>query len=165
MNMSENNNNETGNSKDIVKKRRSIFSLYDQFFDEMEKSFVDFFKMKPLGKEFWSFDADLCCLEPLSDVRITSKEVIVTVDLPHVKKDDITIHSTENSIEIEAKTEKAIKFEKWSTEGYQKEFNYFHKVVRLPLKVEPEKSKATFKNGMLMLTLPRKYEKHLIKID
>jgi len=159
--MSENNSD----SKDIVKKRKSVFSLYDQFFDEMEKSFVDFFKMKPLGSDFWSFDSDLCCLQPLSDVRVTSKEVIVTVDLPHVSKEDITIHSTENSIEIEAKTGKTIKFDKWSSDGYQTEFNLFHKVVRLPLKVDPEKSKATFKNGMLMLTLPRKYDKHQIKIE
>ena len=162
--MSEN-NNESKESRDIIKRRKSIFSIYNQFFEEMEKSFVDFFKLKPLGKDFWSFDSDLCCLEPLSDVRVTSREVIVTVDLPHVKKEDISIHSTESSIEIEAKTGKIIKFEKWSTEGYQKEFNYFHKVVRLPLKVDPEKSKATFKNGMLMLTLPRKYEKFVIDIE
>ena len=163
--MSEDNNVEKKESKDMIKKKKSFFSIYDQFFDEMERSFMDFFKMRPLGKDFWSFDSDLCCLEPLSDVQVTNKEVVVTVDLPHVKKEDIKISTTENTIEIEAKTEKAIKFEKWATDGYQKEFNYFHKSLRLPLKVSPEEAKAIFKNGILILTIPRKYEKFNVEIE
>ena len=105
-------NDQQEESKDMEKKKRSMISLYDQFFDEMERSFVDFFKIKPLGKGFWSFNSEACCLEPLSDVHITSKEVVVPVDLPHVKaKDNITINTTEKSIEIEAKTVKALKCE------------------------------------------------------
>ena len=163
--MSEDNNVDKEESKDIIKKKKSIFSLYDQFFDEMERNFMDFFKLRPLGRDFWSFDSDLCCLEPLSDIQVTNNEVIVTVDLPHVKKEDIKISTTENTIEIEAKTGKAIKFDKWSTEGYQKEFRYFHKSLRLPLKVNPEGAKASLKKGMLILTIPRKYEKYNVEIE
>ena len=158
-------NEENDEEKNLTKKKKSIFSLYDQFFEEMERSFLDFFTTKPLGRDFWSFDSSLCCLEPLSDIKVTNKEVIVTVDLPHVKKDDIKISTTENTIEIEAKTGKTIKFDKWATEGYQKEFNQFHKMVRLPLKVEPKLAKATFKNGILVLNIPRKYEKFEVKIE
>ncbi|NHI90891.1 MAG: Hsp20/alpha crystallin family protein [Candidatus Lokiarchaeota archaeon] len=163
--MSNENNVKEKKSEDLVKKKRGVFSLYDQFFEEMERSFMDFFKIRPLGKNFWSFDSDLCCLEPLSDVQVTNKDVIVSVDLPYVKKEDIKISTTENTIEIEAKTEKAIKFDKWATEGYQKEFHLFHKTLRLPLKVNPEGAKANFKNGILVLNIPRKYEKYNVKIE
>jgi HSP20 family protein len=78
--------------------------------------------------------------EPLTDVMTTDDEVKVIVELPGVEKEDVKIRGTENKLTI-------------SVDMPQRKY---HKEVELPSKVDPKQSKASYKNGVLEVTLKKK---------
>ncbi|NVM04386.1 MAG: Hsp20/alpha crystallin family protein [Candidatus Helarchaeota archaeon] len=146
----------------IMRHRKSIFDLYDDLFADMERKFRDMFSLRTFSP---SWDDELCCLQPLIDYRITKDEVILTADLPNVDKSDVEINVTEDSIEIEAKMKSEIKFEKWGTESFQKNFQYFHKSLKLPVKINTDDIKADFKKGILQINAPIKRTKKKVEIE
>ena len=80
--------------------------------------------------------------EPLTDVITTDGEVKVIAELPGVEKKDIKLHCTEDTLTI-------------SVDVPQRKY---YKKVELPVKVEPKKAKASYKNGVLEVTLKKKEE-------
>ena len=82
--------------------------------------------------------------EPLTDVMETDGEVKVVVELPGVEKEDIKLHGTEDTLTISV-----------DTPGRK-----YHKEVELPARVDAKQAKASYKNGVLEITLQkRKREK------
>lgn len=78
--------------------------------------------------------------EPLTDVISTNVQIEVLVELPGVEKKDIKLHGTEQSVTISVDTPQR---------------KYF-KEVHLPAKVSPRKAKSIYKNGVLIVKLPKK---------
>lgn len=76
--------------------------------------------------------------EPLVDVEVIGNEVKVVTELPGVEKEDIKLHGTEDNLTISVDT---------SERSYYKE-------IEMPLQVDVKKAHATFKNGVLEVTLP-----------
>ncbi len=89
------------------------------------------------------------------DVVDTEDAVEVTASLPGVKADDVDISITGKNLTIkgEAKAEEEVE----EANYYRKErrFGSFQRTLRLPVRVEAEKAKATFENGVLKLELPK----------
>jgi HSP20 family protein len=77
--------------------------------------------------------------EPLTDVIEDTTQVSITVEMPGVTKEDIGLHMTEESLEISVDTEK----------------RKYHKRVKLPTKVQPKTTKATYNNGVLDVTVKK----------
>jgi HSP20 family molecular chaperone IbpA len=74
--------------------------------------------------------------EPLTDVFDEKDSLKIYIELPGVDKKDIQLNSTKSHIEIKAKN--------------------FFKTLKLPTKnVDFEKVKASYKNGVLMVTIPK----------
>ncbi len=146
----------------ITKRRSSIFDLYENVFESIERRFLELFR-RPFSMPSW--DSDLCCLEPLMDYKITKDEVQLSADLPNVEKPKIQVNATENSIEIVAEMKKEISFEKWGTKTFQKKFSRFHKSLTLPVKINVNEIKATFKDGILQIRAPIKREKTQVDIE
>ena len=94
-------------------------------------------------------------IKPLADVLETDDEVIVAVDLPGMDKGDVEISVAEDLLEIKAerKTEKEEKGE----EFYRKErtFSRFERRLELPAAVKADDAKATLKDGVLTVHLPK----------
>lgn len=90
--------------------------------------------------------------EPLTDIFEGDEEITLTVELPGVDKQDIALHVADKAVTI--RVEKGRKY---------------HKQIKLPAKVLPASAKATYKNGVLDLTLKRADEKrdpgHKVSID
>ncbi|MEF8878807.1 MAG: CS domain-containing protein [Candidatus Thermoplasmatota archaeon] len=77
------------------------------------------------------------------DIIETDREINLTMNLPEPNKQDIDIKTTESSIKIVIFTPKKILKEN----------------IELPLKIKPKETKATYKNGVLDLSLKRKNKK------
>jgi HSP20 family protein len=77
--------------------------------------------------------------EPLTDVLEDLAQVAVTMELPGVEKKDINLHMTADELEISVDTER----------------RKYHKRVKLPAKVEPKTTKATYTNGILDVTVQK----------
>jgi len=76
----------------------------------------------------------------LSEVSTTDKEVIVSVELPGVSKEQIRIDASENQVEIKTEDPK----------------RKYHEVVDLPGEVDIDNVKSTFVNGLLEITFNKK---------
>ncbi|MEM3653745.1 MAG: archaeal heat shock protein Hsp20 [Candidatus Bathyarchaeia archaeon] len=77
--------------------------------------------------------------EPLVDTMVDEKTVKVIAELPGVDKSDIKLNATEKSLTISVDTEK----------------RKYYKELELPVEVDPESAKASYKNGVLEVTLDR----------
>ena len=80
--------------------------------------------------------------EPLVDIMQTNNEVKVVAELPGVEKEDIKLHGTETTLTI-------------SVDAPERKY---HKEVELPAKVDTKETKASYKNGVLEVTLQKKKE-------
>ena len=110
----------------------------------------------------WRYDG---CLEPLYELEDREDAILVTFDLPRVRKENVEINTTEHTVEIIARMSDAVCWERWG--GIQKRitFQAFRKQIRLPEPIEPEKASALFKNGILRINLPKVRRKVLIPIE
>ena len=145
----------------MERRRRSIFEYIDELRSRFEELFNEF--EERFEKPMWDFERR--CLEPLTEVRETPTEIIVTVDLPCVRKEDVKLHATENMLTIEALMYRKIKFNKLRAIYHEAEFQSYHKTVKLPSSVDPENARARFKDGILEVRLPKKYKAYSIKIE
>jgi HSP20 family protein len=82
----------------------------------------------------------------------------VKIQLPGIKKEDINVEVSEDSVMI--KTE--IKHEKQEEQGnvYRSEFRYgrFMREIPLPSEVDNTKANAEYKDGVLEITIPKAKE-------
>ena len=79
---------------------------------------------------------------PLADVLSCNGEVRVIVELPGVDKKDIKLRGTEEKLTISVDTPS----------------RKYYKEIKLPAKIEPDKAKSTYKNGVLEVTLQKRKE-------
>jgi HSP20 family protein len=104
---------------------------------------------------------------PAVDIYDSKDNVMVRVDIPGMKKDeiDVSVHKDTLIIKGEKKQEKELKEKDFvRTERF---YGSFNRAIRLPAEVQAEKVNATYKNGVLELVLPKKEESKpkQLKID
>jgi HSP20 family protein len=95
---------------------------------------------------------------PPVDIHETDDSFVVSADLPGLNKQDIEIDVEDNTITI--KGEKKFE-EKVSRDKYirvERTYGTFVRSFSLPQNVDSKKIKATFKDGILDLTLPKREE-------
>ncbi|HID17909.1 TPA: Hsp20/alpha crystallin family protein [Candidatus Bathyarchaeota archaeon] len=145
------------------RKRKSIFEIFEDLIGHVDKVFEELVGVTP-------FEAPLCDiskreLKPLVHVYETEDEVVVTIDLPYVKKEDIRLSASENMLKIEAPARERIKLSRWGPYQREVEFEYFRRTITLPAVIDPEKARARFKDGILQVTLPKKIYGYRIVVE
>lgn len=78
--------------------------------------------------------------EPLVDTMVQSDTVKVVAELPGVEKSDITLECDGRNLVLRVDSDK----------------HRYYKSLELPVEVDPDTSKASYKNGVLELILNRK---------
>ena len=92
---------------------------------------------------------------PKVDVAETEENVIVTAELPGVKQEDVTITVMDDILTIkgEKREEKEIKREDYCS--MERSYGSFMRTITLPSSVQADKAKATHKEGVLTVTIPK----------
>jgi len=146
-----------------LRRTRRLFEEMDRLIDElMRESFGEFRRGRVIGPYYYGFSVTIgpdgvprvrewgnirpgvrprisSYVEPFTDVIEEEDVVRVVVDMPGVEKEDINIEATETELRISAER------------GERK----YSKVVKLPVAVVPETAKATYKNGVLTVTIEK----------
>jgi HSP20 family protein len=95
---------------------------------------------------------------PTLDVFEEKDELVVKADLPGMNKDEIEVTVTENVVTIkgEKKKEEEVK----EKDYYRRERSYgsFVRSVELPCEVKSDQIKANFKDGVLVVRMPKTEE-------
>ncbi len=141
-------------------------------FDEMERFFEEGLPrgwMRPFGGEWpsWGRLAPFEGRWPRVDVIDRDDEIVVHAEVPGVGKDDLDVSMTDDTVTIKGKTTRE---EKEEEEGYHRREmarGEFSRTVRLPVAVDGSQATATFKDGVMELTLPKleKAKRRTIKVE
>jgi len=128
-----------------------FFSLQRQVNDLFD-SFLRGFELAP----FREMDEWYAEFSPRIDVHEDDRKIEIAAELPGMDENDIEVSLAKDSITLigEKKEEKEEKDKDcWHMERC---YGSFRRVIPLPGEVESDKVKATFKKGILRVTLPKK---------
>lgn len=148
--------------QEIKKDKREVvpwrpFSDIARWEHEMERMFDDFVgrRVRPLWGERWWPAEPIGLSTPALDLYEEKDEIVVKTELPGMAKEDIQVNITDHLLSIKGEKKR---------EEETKEKNYFcsersygavSRTVELPTEVQGEKARASFKNGVLELHLPK----------
>lgn len=93
--------------------------------------------------------------QPAVEIYETMAEVVVRAELPGIDPKDVDITTSDDTLTIkgEAKSEQ----EEKGSDYVRRELRYgkFLRTVRLPVDVEAEKAKASYRHGILEVRIPK----------
>jgi HSP20 family protein len=112
---------------------------------EMFRSFA------PTFDRHWPFTA----WTPLCDIYETEKEIVLKMELPEMRKEDVRVTLENNVLTLrgERKFEETVNRENYYL--IERKYGEFIRLFTLPTFVEGSKVLAEFKEGMLTVTLPK----------
>lgn len=134
----------------LVDFHQQVRRLFDDFYRDFELPLMGLEQSRgPLGK-FWQ-QAEY----PRMDYAETDKAITVTAELPGVSKDELQITVSDDILTI--KGEKRQEKEEGKGRYHRTECYYgsFQRSFPLPCEVDGQKVEASFKNGVLSITLPK----------
>jgi len=128
----------------------------DSRFPGFSTWFDNFFENN-LGTEFLSnFNTGITL--PAVNIKETNEDFVLELAIPGMKKSDFTI-DVENKI-LSISSEVKHENEDTNANYTRREFGYssFKRTFTLPDSIESDKVKATYKDGILMVVLPKREE-------
>ena len=127
---------------------------------DMDRIMEDFFgrRMRPWWPERWSRREVMELEAPVVDLFEDKNDIVVKAELPGMEKENVEVKLTDHMLTIkgEKKKEEEVKEENY----YRSERSYgsFIRTLELPADVHADKVKASFKNGILEVRLPKTEE-------
>ena len=96
--------------------------------------------------------------EPVIDVFQTKDEVVATIELPGVKKENISLKVSPSSLLLQVRQGQKEEKRGPGRYEYSARFEGHSESVSLPARVDSAKAKATYKNGVLEVRVPKEAE-------
>jgi len=143
--------------KDIAPQKSTPLSP----FEDMERWFDEFLPsrwMHPFRTEWpaWpDLETPFKGRFPKVDLVDRDKEILVKAELPGVKKEDLDVTMTDDTVTLKAKTKSEKEEEKGEYHRHEISQGEFQRTLTLPEAVDTGKASASFKDGILELTIPK----------
>ena len=133
-------------------------------FSEMEHWFQEMFPraMRPIDWEWPSLGHIPRPFEgktPRVDIIDRDHEILVKAELPGVKKEDLEVTTSDNTVSIKGTSRYEHKEEKGDYHRSEMAHGVFARTVTLPAEVVGDKAEARYSDGLLELTLPKRPDK------
>jgi HSP20 family protein len=147
--------------RDLIRRTpaSSPFRALERFADEMESLFEDFglgpawrprFADRVLAgapRQDWGFS-------PQVEIFHRNNELVVRADLPGLTKDDVKVDVAEDRITLSGERRQEHKEEHEGIYRSERSYGAFHRVIPLPPGTISDQAKATFRDGVLEVTMP-----------
>ncbi len=92
---------------------------------------------------------------PPCDIYETDKEIVLKMELPEVRKEDVRVTLENNVLTLRGERKFEEKVNRENYHRIEREYGEFLRTFTLPTFVEGSKVVAEFKEGMLTVTLPK----------
>lgn len=127
---------------------------------EMERTFGDFFgrRLRPFLDERWGPEISFGIPTPAVDLYEEKDEIVAKAELPGMTKDDIQINLIDGLLTIKGEKKKSEEVKEKDYYRSERAYGAFTRSLALPAEVNAEKVRATFKNGILEIHLPKTEE-------
>ncbi|MFB5597618.1 MAG: Hsp20/alpha crystallin family protein [Nitrosopumilaceae archaeon] len=144
--------------KPVKKKSPTPSPFWSSSWADIDRTFDNF--RRDLEKSFASFPAITMpsfpkMPETTCDIIDEGKQLRVKVDIPGVKKNEIDLNVTDNSVEISAKHKEEEEEKKKNYLRKERSQVSYYRTIPLPEKVLSGKTKAKLTDGVLNITLPK----------
>ena len=132
----------------MLQVHRDIDRIFDSFFRGFDLPF-------PASMRPFEVFGEGGLLKPRADLSATDTEYQLTVEIPGVSEKDVSLDITGDTMTIRG--EKRQEKEEKDKDYYRIERSYgsFQRVLSLPDDVDQDHITASFKNGVLTVTMPR----------
>jgi HSP20 family protein len=131
------------------------FRMFERFADEMDRIFDEFgfgrlrsrqpWRGMLSGDDVWSPDVE---------VFHRNNELVIRADLPGLTKDDVRVDVNDNQVTIEGERQRQHEEEREGVYRSERSYGRFYRAIPLPEGVIADQAKATFKDGVLEITMP-----------
>lgn len=137
---------------------------------EMDRTFADLFRWPRLREmEAFRFPRELRMQAPTLDMYEEKSDVVVKAEMPGLSKDDIEVTLSDSTLTLKGEKKKEEEVKEKDYYRCERQYGSFHRTVELPAEVKSDGVRATFKDGVLEIRLPKsaepKHKKVSIKVS
>lgn len=130
--------------------------------EEMESYFDQFFRhpFSMMTRPMWpAFDfPKMDDISPSVDIFEEKGNMVIKAEMPGMSKEDVNVSITENTVTFSGEKKQEEKVEKKDYYRVERSYGSFCRSFRLPENVNGDKVKASFKDGVLEVRLPKTKE-------
>ena len=91
---------------------------------------------------------------PEIEVFQKNNELVIKADLPGLKRDEVTVEVTDDAVAIQGERRRETEEEREGVYRSERSYGSFYRVIQLPEGAITEQAKATFRDGVLEITMP-----------
>jgi HSP20 family protein len=127
---------------------------------DMDRMMEDFFgrRVRPWWPERLFRTDELDVRAPAVDVFEEKDDIVVKAEVPGMDKDNIQVTLTDHTLTIKGEKKKAEEIKEENYYRSERSYGSFFRTLELPKDVHADKVKATFKNGVLEVRMPKTEE-------
>jgi HSP20 family protein len=92
---------------------------------------------------------------PAVDIAESKDELVVSADLPGLNREDIKVNVENNVLTFSGERKQEKREEESNYHRLERSYGYFSRSFTLPATVKADRIKASYKDGVLCLTLPK----------
>lgn len=122
---------------------RSPFGLMREFSDDMERMFRRTASSTTGGP--WA---------PAIDIQQCNGNLIVTAELPGLKKEEVKVELTDDALIIEGERKREHKEDHEGYHRYERSYGQFYRSIPLPEGAKADQARAELTEGVLKISLP-----------
>ena len=142
------------------KHRRDVPDVFNEMEDMIRKMWYGF--------PFHSITEDVdAAWTPRLDVSENDKSIEIVADLPGMEKKDINVSLEDDLLTIKGERKQEKEESGKHYHSIERRYGAFYRSLRLPVEVQSTKINASFKDGVLKITLPKtkKAKKKVAQIE
>jgi len=132
--------------KELEDMRRDMDRLFDEFFSPVRR------------RSAWTAKPGQGVVVPNIEMFDRKNEIIVRAELPGITREDIDLTITKDSLTLKGEIKKGEEVKEEDYYACERSFGNFTRTIALPVEVDSNNVKASFKDGILEIVLPKKEE-------
>ncbi|MDD2272198.1 MAG: Hsp20/alpha crystallin family protein [Desulfuromonadaceae bacterium] len=140
--------------------RKGEMQKYIAPLEQMERMFEDFFQRRFFAPS-WMPRLKLPEFADVSasvDMFEEGDDLVIKADIPGMKKDEISIDFADNVVTISGEKKTEERTERKDYYCVERSFGSFNRKLQLPVDIKIDKTRATFKDGVLEIRMPKSEE-------
>ena len=125
---------------------------------DFERMMEDFFGRRLTGPFAGRWPRGFGAAAPAVDVYEEKDEVVAKAELPGLEKNDIEVNVIDHQLTIRGEKKEEQETKEKNFYRAERSYGSFFRTIELPADVESDRAKASFKNGVLEVHIPKTEE-------
>jgi HSP20 family protein len=156
----------TQKSAEIIPRAQAMERLFERMIDDIwRRPFPSL--LQP--ERWWPAETGSMLRMPAVDVFEEKDDVVIKAEIPGLSKEDISVQVTDSTLTIKGEKKREEEVKEDDFYRCERSFGSFTRAVALPCDVKADQVKASFKNGVLEVRMPKtdeaKKKAITVKID